>query len=182
VWISSTSCLDHFFLWFLEYFHLIFYPRVWRSFFFDSFRAFGCYDESYHLSPTLEWIYGSSPFNFMDFSLFPPNLGFLVHPKSEGNSLDLWKTSFRNLFLVLRWPLCLSFIQFGALLLKNQIWEERGGFWNKIAFSRDLLPDNVRRDLNKVWPSVLSSRNPKSDNVQLGLLAQHSFTVLAISF
>jgi hypothetical protein len=38
----------------------------------------------------------------MDFSSFPKNLGFGVHPKSEEKSLDLGKTSFENLFLVLR--------------------------------------------------------------------------------
>jgi hypothetical protein len=34
-------------------------------------------------------------------------------------------------------------------------------------FSRDLLPDNVQRDPDKVQPSVLSSRNSQSDNVRL---------------
>jgi hypothetical protein len=38
----------------------------------------------------------------MDFFSFPQNLVFLPHPKSEGKSLDLGKTSFENLFLVLR--------------------------------------------------------------------------------
>jgi hypothetical protein len=38
----------------------------------------------------------------MNFSSFLKNLGFGVHPKSEGKSLDLGKTTAENLFLVLR--------------------------------------------------------------------------------
>jgi hypothetical protein len=57
-------------------------------------HGFGCLDEPYHLPPTLESIHGSSPFDFTDFSSFPQNLGFLVHPKSEGKSLHLGKTLF----------------------------------------------------------------------------------------
>jgi hypothetical protein len=86
-----------------------------EEFFFDSFHGFGCYDEPDHLPPILEWIHGSIPFDFTNFSSFLQNLGFLVHPKSERKSLDLRKTSFGNFFLVLRWPMCLSFIRFGAL-------------------------------------------------------------------
>jgi hypothetical protein len=48
------------------------------------------------------------------------------------------------------------------------------GFWEKIVFSRDLIPNNVRLDPNKVWPSVLSFQRPTvgqyltlPDNVQL---------------
>jgi hypothetical protein len=47
-------------------------------------------------------MHGSSPFDLMDFSLFLQNIGFLVHPKLEGKTLDLGKPSFGNLFLVLR--------------------------------------------------------------------------------
>jgi hypothetical protein len=45
-----------------------------------------------HLPPILEWIHGSSPFDFKDFSSFPWNLGFWFNPKLEGKSLDLEKT------------------------------------------------------------------------------------------
>jgi hypothetical protein len=43
-----------------------------------------------------------APFDFMDFTRFSRNLVLRVHPKSEGKSLHLGKTSFGNLFLVLR--------------------------------------------------------------------------------
>jgi hypothetical protein len=83
--------MDHFFMFF-RVFSPNFSSASLEEFFFDSFHGFGCYDEPHYLPPTLEWIHDSSPFNFIDFSLFPQNLGFLVHPKSEGKSSDLGKT------------------------------------------------------------------------------------------
>jgi hypothetical protein len=44
------------------------------------------------LASSISWI----------FSSFLKNLGFLVHPELEGKSLYLGKTSFENLFLILR--------------------------------------------------------------------------------
>jgi hypothetical protein len=43
-----------------------------------------------------------APFDFLDFSSFPQNLGFLVHPISEGIVEFGKKNLFWNMFLVLR--------------------------------------------------------------------------------
>jgi hypothetical protein len=90
VWISSTSCMYHFsFFIIFGRFLPDFSSASLEEFFFDSFPGFVCLDEPHHLPPTLEWIHGSSPFDFMDFSSFPQNLSFWVHLKSEGKSFNL---------------------------------------------------------------------------------------------
>jgi hypothetical protein len=66
----------------------------------------------------------------------PQNLSFWVHQKSERKSLDLRKPTFGNLFFVLRWPLSPN-------ELINQIWKERGEFWEKKYVSKDLPEDNI---------------------------------------
>jgi hypothetical protein len=78
----------------------------------------------------------------MNFSIFPKNLGFLVHPKSEGKSLGLEK---KILFVTcsLYWGDPCVHVSFN-LELKNQTWEEKCRFWEKIVFSRDLLLDNIQ--------------------------------------
>jgi hypothetical protein len=103
----------------------------------------------------------------MDFSSFPQNLGFLVHPKSEGKSLDLEKNHFWEFVPCVEVTLVSKFHSIWSIIVKNPSWEERGGFWEKITFSRYLLPDNVRHGLDKIRPLVLSSRSSQSDNVRL---------------
>jgi hypothetical protein len=64
---------------------------------------------------------------------------------------------------------------------KGQILGENHVFQRPPTEQCPAPPDNAQRDPDKVRPSVLSSRNPQSDNVQLRLLARCSFTVLTIS-
>jgi hypothetical protein len=65
--------------------------------------------------------------------------------------------------------LCPCFIQFGAqesnLGRKMQILGENRVFQRPPTGQYSATPDNVLCDLDKVQPSVLSARNPQSDNV-----------------
>jgi hypothetical protein len=74
---------------FLPYFSFV----SLEEFFLNSFCRFGCWDETRHLPPILEWIHGSSPFDLADFSHFPQNLGFLSSSKIGRGSFGFGKKS-----------------------------------------------------------------------------------------
>jgi hypothetical protein len=110
----------------------------------------------------------------MNFSSFPKNLGFLVHPKLKGKSLDLGKNLFWELVpyvevtLVSKFHLIWSTIaQESNLGTKGRILRENRVFQRPPTGQYPALSNNVQHDLDKVQPSVLSSKNPQLDNVQL---------------
>jgi hypothetical protein len=166
-WIISYLELPCFlFLWFLEVFLAWFLTSWFEEFFINFFHAFGCWDESHHLPPILEWIYGSSPFDFTDFSKFPQNLSFLVHPKSEGKSLDLGENLFWQLVPCVEVTLMSKFHPIWCSIAQESSLGRKGRILGENHVSRDLLVDNVWLDPDNIRLAFWVSRDIQSDNVQ----------------
>jgi hypothetical protein len=79
----------------------------------------------------------------MDFSSFPQNLGFLVHPKSEGKSLDLGKNLFQELVPCVVVILVFKFHPIWCPIDQESSMERKGPILEENSVSRDLLPDIV---------------------------------------